>query len=86
MKIVEIDISELPAPEPMQVILSSLAELSNESALKVKHRREPFPLYERLLANGWLYHSDKIAEEHVVIHIAHARCKQEFIDFITQGK
>ena len=82
MEVIAVDVSALAAPEPMQVILSSLAKLPDGAVLKVLHRREPFPLYERLVANGWLYHSEKVAEENIVIHIANEKNKQQFINFI----
>jgi uncharacterized protein (DUF2249 family) len=83
MNIIEVNVSALAPPEPMQVILSSLATLPNETLLKVVHRREPFPLYEQLTINGWLYHSEKVAEERFIIYIANEKDKVSFTDFIT---
>lgn len=85
MIIIEVNVTALAPPEPMQVILSALAKLPNNGILKVFHSREPFPLYERLVANGWLYHSEKIAEDSVIIHIAHQQNSQKFTDFIVQS-
>lgn len=84
MKTTEVDVSALAPPEPMQVILSTLSTLPDNGMLKVLHRREPFPLYERLIASGWVYYSEKIADDQVVIHIAHQRNSQQFTDFIVQ--
>jgi uncharacterized protein (DUF2249 family) len=85
MKIIEVNVSTMPPPEPMQVILSSLATLPNGAVLKVEHRREPFPLYEQLIANGWLYHREKVAEESFVIYIANDKDKLIFTDFIASN-
>jgi len=85
MKIISVNVSALAPPEPMRVILSSLAELPNGAVLKVKHRREPFPLYERLLANGWLYHSKLISDEGFVIYIANEQDKQQFSAYIDSN-
>ncbi len=82
MDIIEVNVSALAPPEPMQVILSSLAALPSDAVLKVFHRREPFPLYEQLIANGWLYHSKQLAEEGFVIYIANEKDKLSFSDFI----
>jgi len=77
-----VNVSALAPPEPMQVILSALAQLPNGAVLKVSHRREPFPLYERLVANGWLYHSKQVLDENFVIYIAKEVDKQQFSAFI----
>lgn len=56
MEIVSIDVSQLAPPEPMKEILLALSALSPEQCLEVKHSRQPFPLYEKLLAASWCYH------------------------------
>ncbi len=82
MNINELNVSALAPPEPMQMILSSLATLPNDAVLKVVHRREPFPLYEQLIANGWLYHSKQVAEEKFEIYIVNKKDKLAFADFL----
>ena len=82
MNIIEVNVSALAPPEPMQVILSSLATLPSDVVLKVVHRREPFPLYEQLIANGWLYHSKQLSEESFEIYIANEKDKLSFSDFL----
>lgn len=52
-EMVKIDVSALPAPEPMTNIIQALAQLTAHQFLLVHHRREPFPLYEKLTAAGW---------------------------------
>jgi uncharacterized protein (DUF2249 family) len=83
MEIIAVNVSVLAPPEPLQMILSSLATLPNGAVLKVVHRREPFPLYEQLIANGWLYHSKQVAKESFEIYIANERDKLLFSDFIV---
>jgi len=56
MEIVEVDVKQLAPPEPMTVILTAVAQLSHEQCLKVQHRRQPFPLYEKLQQAGFMYH------------------------------
>jgi len=53
---IAIDVSELLPPEPMTQILVTLKGLMPTQYLQVLHRRQPFPLYEALLNNGWKYH------------------------------
>jgi uncharacterized protein (DUF2249 family) len=85
MKTIAVNVSALAPPEPMQVILSSLAELPNGAVLRVNHRREPFPLYERLLVNGWLYYCEQVSDESFVIYIAHERDKAQFGVYIDSS-
>ena len=85
MKTIAVNVSALAPPEPMQVILSSLAELPNGAVLRVNHRREPFPLYERLLANGWLYYCEHVSYESFVIYIAHEQYKAQFGAYIDSS-
>ena len=42
------DVSDLEPPEPMERILAALDELPQGDCLKVRHRREPYPLYNLL--------------------------------------
>lgn len=53
-----LDVSDLPAPEPMQVILNTLMTLKHGAELRVYHRKEPFPLYNILLKQGYAYACD----------------------------
>lgn len=45
-----IDVSQLEPPEPMERIMDALADLPESAWLRVRHRRDPVPLY-RLLRN-----------------------------------
>jgi hypothetical protein len=49
-----LDVSDLPAPEPLQLALEALAELPAGRFLHLHHRRHPRLLYERLAARGFL--------------------------------
>jgi hypothetical protein len=71
MKLIIVDVSELPPPEPMTVILTALARLNKRDCLLVTHRRQPFPLYEKLLQAGWAYHCQTHDDEHVSLYIYH---------------
>jgi uncharacterized protein (DUF2249 family) len=48
-----LDVSDLPAPEPMERILDALADLPPGDRLCVLHRREPYPLYDMLRRMGY---------------------------------
>ncbi len=64
-----LDVRELEPPEPLNVILSSLRQLPSNQALKVQHRREPFPLYSMLTELGYDYRCSKVAEEDYRLYI-----------------
>jgi hypothetical protein len=68
-EMIKLDVSSLPAPEPMTKIIQTLARLTELQFLKVHHRREPFPLYEKLTAAGWQYFCQQQKEESFVIYI-----------------
>ena len=53
MVIVPIDVSELEPPEPMERIVARLKQLQAGQLLRVRHRREPFPLYPMLEEAGY---------------------------------
>jgi len=67
--IVELNVKQLPPPEPMTNILKALAQLTEQQVLRVYHSREPFPLFEKLHENGWLYQCQKLSENDFVIDI-----------------
>ncbi len=68
---VQINVKDLPPPKPMVKILTALSSLESHQVLKVLHRREPFPLYEKLLEANWHYRCDKIADDDFVLYIFH---------------
>jgi uncharacterized protein (DUF2249 family) len=48
-----LDVSTLPPPEPMERVLDALALLGRGDRLVVRHRRQPFPLYDLLRRLGY---------------------------------
>ncbi len=69
MEFVTVDVSELAPPEPMTVILTALASLEQGHCLLVTHRRQPFPLYEKLIQAGWAYHCQVHDDDHISLFI-----------------
>jgi len=51
-----LDVSALPAPEPLDRILEALAGLQAGQYLHVLHRREPWPLFDILDRDGYAWH------------------------------
>ncbi|WP_440876113.1 DUF2249 domain-containing protein [Thalassotalea sp. PLHSN55] len=78
MQEIIVDVSALAPPEPMTAILKALANLSDEQFIKVIHRREPFPLYEKLNAAGWNYSCQAIEPELFHIYIYRTSQQQAF--------
>ena len=50
-----VDVSALEPPEPLEVILDAIADLPPGDYLKVRHRRNPMPLYPMLSDMGYAY-------------------------------
>lgn len=50
-----LDVSALPAPEPMERILDALEGLPAGDWLRVCHRRDPYPLYPILEGDGFAW-------------------------------
>ena len=69
MNIVVVDVSELEPPEPMTVILTALDRLDKGCCLLVQHRRQPFPLYNKLLEQGWSYHCQVHSDDNISLYI-----------------
>lgn len=68
-ELVQLDVKDLAPPEPMTAILLALSTLAAHQILRVYHRREPFPLYEKLEASGWCHHCAKLEDDFYAIHI-----------------
>lgn len=64
-----LDVSHLPAPEPMTKILQQLATMKAGQFLAVSHRKEPVPLYDRLRMLGFA-------------HLIHQRADDDFLILI----
>jgi len=56
-----IDVSLLEPPEPLEQILDALADLSPGDYLRVKHRRDPVPLYRMLRDMGYEWSTTQVA-------------------------
>jgi len=61
MKVIKLDVSELPAPEPFQRIMEILLGMTSGEYLKVVHRKQPLLLYKPLSQQGFSYHVQKAA-------------------------
>jgi hypothetical protein len=48
-----LDVSDLPAPEPLERVLDVLMAMPAGDRLVVHHRRQPFPLYDLLPRMGY---------------------------------
>lgn len=78
MEFVAVDVSELAPPEPMTVILTALANLEQGYCLFVTHRRQPFPLYEKLTQAGWAYHCQVHSDDQISLFIYRQAEQQQF--------
>ncbi|OMH32758.1 DUF2249 domain-containing protein [Motiliproteus sp. MSK22-1] len=68
-QLVHIDVSELEPPEPMATVLKSLQQLESDAALRVYHRRQPFPLFKLLDEMGYAYHCIELNYSEFAIYI-----------------
>jgi len=83
MQAVEIDVSDLPPPEPMKIICSQLAHLPLKHCLKIHHRRLPRPLFKTLVESNWHYSYQQIETiennlQHYLIYIYRTNERQLF--------
>lgn len=69
-KEVELDVRELPPPEPMMKILEKLSEIDDETLLIVHHHREPLMLYDKLHERGFRATTIKIKENYYKVFIS----------------
>lgn len=58
-----LDVSDLPPPEPMAMILDALENLPDDCYLHVHHRRYPRLLYERIERLGYS-HDTRMGDNH----------------------
>jgi len=84
-EMIELDVSSLPAPEPMTKIIQSLALLTKQQFLQVHHRREPFPLYEKLVAAGWQHYCQRQTAESFIIYIYQAPLHQHVMSLTASN-
>jgi uncharacterized protein (DUF2249 family) len=50
---IDVDVRELTPPEPLERIMDALADLPAGDRLRIRHRREPHPLYGMLRNMGY---------------------------------
>mgnify|MGYP000265314172 CR=1 FL=1 len=87
LKYISVDVSQLEPPEPMSVILAHLAKLEHQMCLLIKHRRQPFPLYEKLNDAGFSYHCELISQNEIELYIFHQSVQGKFdLDMETKIK
>lgn len=79
LNLITIDVSGLAPPDPMTVILKYLAKLTPQECLLVKHRRQPFPLYEKLNEAGFSYQCVVHTQSDIDLYIYH-RVSQNLFD------
>jgi len=82
LKLISVDVSALAPPEPMTVILTKLAKLTEQECLLVKHRRQPFPLYEKLKNAGFSYHCIVHAQDNISLYVFHQAAQHVFDEML----
>ncbi|MCP4274172.1 MAG: DUF2249 domain-containing protein [Gammaproteobacteria bacterium] len=75
MKVINLDVSTLPAPEPFELIMQALVEMNEDQYLRVSHRKQPLLLYKPLVENNFDYHVQQGALEAFDIFIWHSSAK-----------
>lgn len=63
-----VDVSELPPPEPLAVVMEAAEGLGNGQFVHMHHRREPLLLYERL-ARGRFGFDTRVNEDDFEVFI-----------------
>ncbi len=67
--LIELDVRELPPPEPIIKILEILPQVNENTVLLVHHHREPLMLYPKLEERGYEAISNKINESYYKVLI-----------------
>lgn len=62
-----LDVSALPAPEPLERVLDALADLPSGDRLCVIHHREPYPLYDLLKRMGYRWETQVEGERYRIL-------------------
>jgi len=71
MKEIFLDVSELPAPEPLFVIVEELEKIKQGVYLRIIHRMEPKLLYPKLRLKSLKYQVRFIDKEILEIYVFH---------------
>ncbi len=72
-KVIELDVRELPPPEPMIKILETLSQVDENTLLLVHHHREPLMLYPKIEERGYEAISNKINDNYYKVLIMKKR-------------
>jgi TusA-related sulfurtransferase len=67
-----IDARGLMPPEPLELTLAALDDLTPGGEIVLLLYREPFPLYQILQQNGYAHRTEFDDDGTVMIHIRHA--------------
>lgn len=67
--VIEINVRELPPPEPMMKVFETLPKVDENTLLLVHHHREPLMLYPKLEERGYRAQSNKIDENYYKVFI-----------------
>lgn len=79
-----IDVSDLPAPEPLEKTLELLTSSSKFDIICMIHRQPPHLLFDILKERGYLFSIDQ-KDKQFNIHIWHSE-NQEALDIINGNK
>ena len=82
---IKVDVSGLAPPEPMSAILNHLSRLAVQECLLIKHRREPFPLYEKLESNGFSFHRIVHSSDDITLYIFHQNAQVKFEHWLKEN-
>ena len=82
MAVKYLDVRSLVPPDPFLTIVQSLVELEPGQILKVHHRRQPFPLFDRLADMGFEYGCHSDGEDGFYIEIWHSRESYHIADTV----
>ena len=85
LTLITVDVSALAPPEPMTVILTHLSTLTQQECLLVKHRRQPFPLYEKLEQAGFSYHCVIHDQDDISLYIYHRGAQHVFAEMLAKN-
>jgi uncharacterized protein (DUF2249 family) len=75
--VIELDVRELPPPEPMMKILESLNRIDEKTVLLVHHHREPMMLFPKLEERGFTAITNKINENYFKVLIFRKETNRE---------
>lgn len=57
-----LDAREMEHPEPLEISVEILAKMTQSDSYRMRHRKEPFPLYEIARNQGFTYDVEVLSE------------------------